>query len=181
AQPAPGFIAQAERQERRLLELERVALLRVVGHLGERARHADGLERLLAQVVRLLGVERETLEGDLRVGHDERGDRADAELLQRLQTMVAVWRQVLAVVADGDDRIEEAADRLDDAHQPLDVRIRRIALVRRRLDLLYRKARQHDRLPAEWIVVATEHGAAIIFNLTGEAVDLGDAGIPRPR
>src|SRR5207302_8034716 len=124
AQPRPVFVAHAERQERRLLELERVALLRVVGHLGERARHADRLERLLAQVVRLLGVERENLEGDLRIGHDERGDRADAELLQRLQTMVAVWRQVLAVVADGDDRIEEAADRLDDAHQPLDVRIR---------------------------------------------------------
>ena len=95
--------------------------------------------------------------------------------------MVAVWRQVLAVVADGDDRIEEAADRLDDAHQPLDVRIRRIALVRRRLDLLDRQRRQHDRLPAEWIVVPTEHGAAIVFNLTGEAVDLGAAGIPRLR
>ena len=41
----------------------------------------------------------------------------------RLQAMIAVRRPVLVVVANEHDRIEEAADLLDDGHQPLDVRL----------------------------------------------------------
>ena len=51
-------------------------------------------ERLLAQVVRLLGVERENLERDAGIGDEQRDHRAVPELLQRLQTMVAVGRPV---------------------------------------------------------------------------------------
>ena len=109
---------------------------------GQRAGHADRLERLLAQVVRLLGVQREDLERDLRVRHEERDDGADAELLQRLQPVVAVRRPVLVLVADRDDRIQEEADLLDHRHQPLDVRLGGIALVGRRLDAARRAARR---------------------------------------
>jgi hypothetical protein len=55
------------------LDSARTALLR------QRARHSDRLERLLAQVVRLLGVQREDLEGDRRIGHEKRDDRPDAD------------------------------------------------------------------------------------------------------
>ena len=84
-----------------------------------------------------------------------------AELLHRLQPMVAVRRPVLVVVADRDDRIEEAADLLDDAHQPLDVRVRGIALEGRRLDACDRQRDEEQRLAAERVAVAREHGALV--------------------
>ena len=56
-------------------------------------------------------------------------DRTRADLAQRLQTMIAVRRPVAVVLADGDDRIEEAAELFDDIDQPLDVRLRWIALI----------------------------------------------------
>src|SRR5690606_38630373 len=63
------LVEQAERDQVRRLELEGEVLLAGLRRfLGEDAVHADHLERLLLQVVRLLGVEREDLEGDLRVG-----------------------------------------------------------------------------------------------------------------
>src|SRR6202030_3039911 len=56
------FIDQAERDEVRALELESEILLRGFGTIIEtRAIHPDDLESLVAQVVRLLGVERENL------------------------------------------------------------------------------------------------------------------------
>ena len=58
-------------------------------------------------------------------------------------------------------RIEEAAERLDDRHQPLDVRVRRIALVRRRLDAVDRQRREHRRGAAERLAIGREHGAAV--------------------
>ena len=59
--------------------------------------------------------------------------------------MVAVRRPVPVVVPDEHDRIEEAADLLDHLHQPLDVRLRRIALIRRRLDAVDRQRRRAAR------------------------------------
>ena len=74
-------------------------------------------------------------------------------------------------MADGDDRIEEAADLLDHAHQPLDVRVGRIALIRRRLDARDRQRDEQQRLPAERIAVAAEHGAAVLLDLRRERVE----------
>src|SRR6185436_5777569 len=103
----------AEREERRQLELEFERSLHLAARRAaarERARHPNRLERLLLQVVRLLGVEREDLKGDLGIGHEQRDDRPDAELLQRLQAVVAVGRPVLVLVTNRDDRIEEQSD-----------------------------------------------------------------------
>ena len=68
-----------------------------------------------------------------------------AEPPHRLQPVVAVGRPVAIVVADDDDRIEEAAELFDHRHQPLDVRIRRVALKRRRLDAIDRQRRRAAR------------------------------------
>src|SRR5204863_9442641 len=58
------LVEEAQRDEVRRLELERVVLLaarRLVGH--EAAVHADDCERLLLEVVGLLGRAREVVEG----------------------------------------------------------------------------------------------------------------------
>src|SRR5580692_549286 len=56
------FIDQAERDEVRALELESEILLGGFGTIVEtRTIHPDDFERLVAQIVRLLGVERENL------------------------------------------------------------------------------------------------------------------------
>jgi len=91
--------------------------------------------------------------------------------------MVAVRREVLAALADDDDRIEEPADRLDDRHQPLDVRIRRVALIRRRLDAIDRQRREQQRRATERVAVTADDSAAVGVNLLGEAVDVGAAGL----
>ena len=139
--------------------------------LRQRARHPDRLERLLAQVVRLLGVQREDLEGDRRIGHEQRDDRPDAELLQRLQPVVPVGREVAAVVTDRDNRIEKPPDRLDHAHQPLDVGVGRIALIRSRLHLVHRQRDQQQRRSAKRVAVAAQHGSAVGFDEAGQTVE----------
>ena len=129
--------------------------------------------------MRLLGVERENLERHLAVRHEQRDDGPYAQLLERLQAMVAVWREIRFVAADDDDRIEEAADFLDDGHQPLDVRIGRIALVRCRLDAIQGKRNEEQRLAAERIVVRGEHCAVIGLDLRRQSFDLGAACLLR--
>src|SRR5207247_10428977 len=84
--------------------------------------------------------------------------------------MVAVLRPVLSVVAARDYRIEETADRFDDVHQPLDVRVRCVALIRSRLDAIDRQRNHEQRLPAEWIAVGTEDRAAVALDLRGQRV-----------
>ena len=66
--------------------------------------------------------------------------------------MVPVRRPVAIVFSDRDDRIEKTAELFDHVHQPLDVRLRRIALKRRRLDAIDRERGQQqpdsaDRIP----------------------------------
>ena len=90
--------------------------------------------------------------------------------------MVAVRRQVLPVLAHRDDRIEEASDRFDHAHQPFDVRVGRIALVRRRFDAIDRQRDEQQRRAAERIAVAAHHGAAVRFDLGCEAIEIGSVG-----
>ena len=61
---------------------------------------------------------------------------------------------------DGDDRIEENPRAVDDVGELLVVRVRHIALKRRRLDLVDRQHRQQQRLPAERIEILPDHDAA---------------------
>ena len=121
------------------------------------------------------------LNATVGVRHEQRHHRLHAELLQRLQPMVAVRREVLAVLAHDDDRIEEAADLLDDRHQLLDVRVGRVALVRRRLDAVDRQRDEQQRRAAERIAVASDDGAAVVFDLRGQPVDVGASGLARFR
>ena len=58
-----------------------------------------------------------------------------------------------------------------DRHQPLDVRVGRIALVRRRLDAGDRQRDDQQRLAAERIVVLPEDGAAFVLDLRRELVE----------
>ena len=122
--------------------------------------------------MRLLRVQRENLECNLALGHEQRDDRLHAKLLECLQSMVAVRRQIVSIVTDGDDRIEEPADLFDDRHQPLHMRVGRIALVRGRLDLIDRESREHQGLAAEGVAVAAQYDAAIGFDLAREGLEL---------
>ena len=81
------------------------------------------------------------------------------------------WRPVSIVLADRDYRIEKPADGLDDAHQPLNVCVGWIALVRRWLDEGHRQRSHQQRLAAKWIVVRAENGAAVALDLCGELAD----------
>src|SRR5207248_5510047 len=71
------------------------------------------------------------------------------------------------------------ANFLDDSHQPLDMGIRRIALIRRRLDAIYRERDEKQRLAAERIVVRGQHRAAMGLDLLRQSLDLGAAGVLR--
>ena len=118
--------------------------------------------------MRLLGVEREDLERDLGVRNEQGDNRLRAELAQRLQAMIAVRRPVPVALTDRHDRIEKAAQRFDDLHEPLDVRLRRVTLVRRRLDTIDRERREEDGGAAERLAVRGEHGAAVLVHLRRE-------------
>src|SRR5208283_3383184 len=87
------LIQQAERDEMRALEFEGEVLLGGFGPLLEaRAIHTDDLERLVAQVVRFLGVERQNLKGDLGIRNHDRRNRLGAGLHGGSAAMVAVGR-----------------------------------------------------------------------------------------
>src|SRR6185295_19119619 len=76
-----AFVEKAERDEVGRLELKRVVVLPGVRLLfGEAPIHADHLEGLFLEVVRLLRVEREDLERDLRLGNEDGGDHLGLEL-----------------------------------------------------------------------------------------------------
>ena len=83
-----------------------------------------------------------------------------AKLSHRLKPVIAVRRPIAVVLPDRDDRIEESAERLDHGHQPLDVRLGRIALIRRRLDAIDRQRSQDGRRAAERLTVGRQHGAS---------------------
>ncbi len=136
------------------------------------ARHADHLERLLAQVVRLLRVEREDAVGELGLGDQERDDGLAAQLLERVQAVVAVGRPVGAVfAAHGDDRVEEAADLVHALHEALQVRLGEVALEGRGGDLVDRQRDEELPLPAERLPVGADDGRAVGFDQRGELFD----------
>ena len=70
------LVAEAERHERGLLELGREFPLRAVVELCERLGEPRDLERALAKVVRLLGVEKQNPMRDFRLRHHDGDDRS---------------------------------------------------------------------------------------------------------
>jgi len=52
--------------------------------------------------------------------------------------VIAIRRPVAIVVTNHDERIEKAVECFDHRHQPLDMRVRRVALKGRRLDAIDR-------------------------------------------
>src|ERR1700731_2637043 len=95
----------------RALELESKLLLRGFRTIVEtRTIHADDLERLVAQVVRLLGVERENLKRDLGIGYHDGGNHFGAGLYCSGAAMVAVGSPVSAGGVNGDDRLGETIE-----------------------------------------------------------------------
>src|SRR5207247_275128 len=82
-------------------------LLRARLLLRERAGHADHLEAPIAQVVRLLRVEREDAVREPRVRGRKDRDRALPELACRGDTVTPVRREEPLLRRDRDDRVEE--------------------------------------------------------------------------
>src|SRR5262249_15932285 len=135
------LVADAERDVAGLLEFQRVARLGRVVEARELARHADDFERLLAQVVRLLGIEREDLIRGGLLRHEDRRDAFGAERAHRREAVMAVGRPVERAVfgflrAHGDDRIEKAPQLADDIFQPAPRRGGKIATIGRWLRLI---------------------------------------------
>src|SRR6266446_2318166 len=123
--------------------------------------YADHLERLLAQVVRLFGVEGEDLPGDFALGHDERRDRPCAQPSHRLQPVPAVRRpEALLGRGDRDHRVEKHSRAVEDVGELAVMRLRKVALEGRRLDALDRKNREEERVLPERIAVGTDNHAA---------------------
>src|SRR4029077_4340176 len=84
-------------------------LLRTRRLLRELARHAYDLERAVAEVVRLLGVEREDPVRERRVVGQKRGDGAQPELSRGGEAMSPIRRPEPVRARDRDHRIQEQA------------------------------------------------------------------------
>ena len=164
------LVEEAERDEVRRLELKRVVVLpRLRLFLGEAAVHADHLEGLFLEVVRLLRIEREDLERDLGLGDEDGGDHLGLELGEHRAPVVAVRRPVEARPGrHHDDRIDEAVDLLHDLLQPLRVGRREVALVRRGLDLVHRQEAEDLPVLPHGIAVDGERPPAVALDLLGE-------------
>ena len=146
-----------------------VELLRLGLALRERAGHADHLHRAVAEVVRLLGVEREDPVRELLVRRDERRHVPHAEHLRRGEAVAPVRRPEAAVrAAHHDDRVEEGADLVDLRGEALGVRRREIALEGSRRDGVARQRRDEQRLAGERLPIAAERDAARLADRAGE-------------
>ena len=127
-------------------------------------RHAkaeqDGptdFERPLAEVVRLLGVQREDLPRDLALRYEQRNDGFCAEPPHGFESMPAVrGPEALLRCGDRDHRIEEQPGLVDHARELFVMRIGKIALERRRLDTIDRQCSKQQRIAAEGLDVATD-------------------------
>ena len=78
-------------------------------------------------------------------------------------------------MTNNNDRIEEAANLFDNGHQALHVGVRRIPLIRRRLDAIDRQRDQQHECGAQRIAIRPNDGSAISDNLSCQLV-LGDSG-----
>ena len=166
------LIAKPEGHERGLLELDRELLLGSLVERGERFGETHDLERALAEVVRLLGIEKENPVRDFGLGDDERDDGLRAELPKCAEPVVAVRRLVLPFPRwHGDHRIEESVERIDRLGETSDVCLGEIALERRRLDAIERERGEKLPVSAQWIAIGGEHGAIVVADGAGERRD----------
>src|SRR6266850_1315471 len=95
----------------RALEIECEILLGGPGPLFEaRAIHAYYLERLVAQIVRFLGGQREDLKRDFRFRNHNRGNHFGARLYRGGAAMVSIWSPVQVSGAHNHDWLGEAID-----------------------------------------------------------------------
>jgi hypothetical protein len=179
-EPRSLLVREAERRKRRLLELERQRVLALVASArrDQVAIHARHAERTLAEVVRLLDVERQDLVGDRRLGHDERDERLRAELAEGRQAMVAVRDPVelpgvSACLAHRDHGVEEALRLVHRVREPADVRVRDVALERCRRDHVDGQRAEEEHVPAERLAIRGQHGAAVLDHRGGQGADVG--------
>src|SRR5215831_13786115 len=101
------LVAEAERDERCLLELDLELALRAIVERCEILRQPRHLEGSLAEIVRLLGVQQENSVRDFRFWHDQGDDGLRTQLAHRAEAMVAVRRPVRVLAGGhGDDRVE---------------------------------------------------------------------------
>jgi hypothetical protein len=87
--------------------------------------------------------------------------------------MVPVRRPVAGVLVHDDDRIEEEADLLDDAHQALHVGVGGVALVGRGLHAIDRQARQDERSPPDRVPILRQDDTAITSDRCREDLQVG--------
>src|SRR5882724_11047367 len=166
-EPLVLLVEEAEGDEVRRFELKRPRLLGGLGLLlHERPVHADDLERLLLEVVRLLDVERENLEDHRRLDDQDDRDEVGLELVEDRAPVVAVRRPVDSRPGrDHDDRVHEPVEALDRLGEALDMGRREIALVGARLAL--GAGQQTEELPviADGLLVERQDPAAVALDL----------------
>src|SRR5882724_1533048 len=166
-EPLVLLVEEAEGDEVRRFELKRPRLLGGLGLLlHERPVHADDLERLLLEVVRLLDVERENLEDHRRLDDQDDRDEVGLELVEDRAPVVAVRRPVDSRPGrDHDDRVHEPVEALDRLGEALDMGRREIALVGAHLAL--GAGQQTEELPviADGLLVERQDPAAVALDL----------------
>jgi hypothetical protein len=96
-QARPLLVGKAQREQRRLLEFQGPVRFFAVGETHQIAVHAHHADGALAQVVRLLDVERQDLVGHGGLRHQQAQHGLGAQLLQCGQTVVAVGNLVAVV------------------------------------------------------------------------------------
>src|SRR5947199_4673700 len=161
------LVEEPQRDEVRGLELERPLLLGGLPlFLGEGAVHADDLERLLLEVVRLLDVEREDLENHLGLHDDNGRNEVRFQLVEDGAPVVAVGRPVdSGARRDDHDRIDEPIEALDRLGEALDVGRREVALVRAGLALGPGQEAEDLPVPADGLLVERQDPTAVSLDL----------------
>ena len=170
------LIAEAERHERCLLELDGEFLLRSIVEGRQCFGQTHDLERALAEVVCLLGVQEENTVRDFGLGYDERDDRLRTQLTEGTEAVVTVRRPVLSVASgDGDDWIQKSIESVDRLREATDVGLGEIALERGRLDPVERECGEELPVTAERVAIGGEDGAFVVGDRARERRD-GDGG-----
>ena len=157
----------------RALELEGVVFLgaaRVLFH--SRAVHPDDLERLVAQVVLLFGVERQDLEGDIGLGNHDRRDQFGFGFFGGGAAMIPIGSVVDSSGTHRDNRLGEAVEFFHHLDHPLEVRGREIALIGRGLHHRDRQQREQMPMIAERLLVGGQRRSAVSLDRGGQFVDL---------
>src|SRR5262249_31212229 len=108
----------------------------------------------LPQVMGFFGIEEQDSVRHLRLGHDQRYDRASAELAECGDTVMAVRCPVAPIIGpDGDHRIKKSPESVDRARQLLYVGFGEVTLVCRGFALGRRKRGEYLPVAAERVAV----------------------------